>query len=794
MKDLKWWGSLCLALMLALPLGVAQADDDDDDDRWEERDDDRDEKKKKRGKKHRDDDDDDEDEGEIELDSVRYKPKKNLIRIKGELDDFDARRTEVVVSESAFGTELASKSVRENFKFKIELEEGQPVPCSVVVSAGDVSVTAPVRKAPETCDKFTKTITGLVTDGPIPFAAVTVTIDGVTYTTTADELGQYALDIATSSVGDLVKVEASGTDPETGTPIEFVNFAGSFERVLGDEPQNVTNVTTASFVLAVAANDGTEPTTLEELQAAETAIDATELFELAAVIKLLVDDPTYELPAGFDNVLDFASDSAAVSDFVATADPADLDQAVADILADSNLVAGFTADKIPSRYFAIPTANPGFLARDGSVLEFNAGDQTGTLLDFNSPAGQPIEQAFTWVIENGRLVLTFATPAVSSFFPFVDDSIATQEQIDLLVANSIFQVQQDRAVSKITYTLVTAGSLVDIVAVEEVADNSFPPIEVTDPVTGDPVTVQLAGFPEIDNSTDTLRSADNVETIPFAADCATAAAGEICAPGRWGGIYRYSAGEQFGFVFPETAYGEVVTLDASGGAIGVRSGVSSTWTVVDGSLVISYAGGAQQTVTLLDNNGIEYGALSEFTTPEGRFASYDLWVKADTSFAFTESFLQNPPGQYWQGDINTWIPGSLDENGNRTFGTFFGWRFDAAPDPNEGENLLRFFFDENGDGTDDNVLARRPNIWSVESERVRIVRFLGGFGLGRVRFWYPITATEDNGERVTYILETEVFEDQELGEQMFIVPRLNIERELNIRTDFDAEIFIDLPE
>ena len=79
------------------------------------------------------------------------------------------------------------------------------------------------------------------------------------------------------------------------------------------------------------------------------------------------------------------------------------------------------------------------------------------------------------------------------------------------------------------------------------------------------------------------------------------------------------------------------------------------------------------------------------------------------------------------------------------------------------------------------------------SDRLRINRFLAGPGFGRVRYWYPIAAINDNGDRVTYVMETELFEDAFLGEQMFIVPRINIERELDIRTDFDAEIFIDVP-
>ena len=341
-----------MALTFAFPATTAFADDNDDDRRShvsdrdkddDDDDDDDDDKKKKKKKKKRDRDDD----VELELERVVYNAKKNQLRVSGELDDFEGR-AELTVTDTALGLELGTIRVRgdDDFSKSISLD-GLPVPCRVTVSIGGESVSKKVKRAPDTCSKFTKTITGLVTDGPIPFATVSVTVGGVTYTTVADENGFYSLDVATATVEELIQIGATGTDPETGTPIEFVNLTGTFEQLLSDEPQNVTNVTTASYILAVEANGGTEPTTLAELQAAETAVDATELFELAAVIKLLVDDPNYVLPPGFNSVLDFASDSTAVSDFVATADPADVDQALEAILADSNLVVGFDENGIP---------------------------------------------------------------------------------------------------------------------------------------------------------------------------------------------------------------------------------------------------------------------------------------------------------------------------------------------------------------------------------------------------------------------------------------------------------------
>ena len=150
----------------------------------------------------------------------------------------------------------------------------------------------------------------------------TVTVDGITNTTTADANGNYTLPITTANLNQLLKIEAAGTS-ETGTPIEFTNLIGSFSRVLDEQTStgtakgNVTNVTTASYVLVLQANDGQEPATEEQLRSAETAVDATKLLQLAAIIKLIVDEG-YDLPPGETNLIDFISDPEAVAQYVET--------------------------------------------------------------------------------------------------------------------------------------------------------------------------------------------------------------------------------------------------------------------------------------------------------------------------------------------------------------------------------------------------------------------------------------------------------------------------------------------
>ncbi len=248
----------------------------------------------------------------IKVQNANFDYEGRQVIVKGKLDGF-GDSAHVVVTDKGNGDELASATVGKQFGFKIPFSSIADVPCEIEIAVGTETASAEVNHCPGPGQFFEFVLTGVVTDEPVPFATVSVTLNGVTYTTTADEFGNYSLPILTDNLNQLVRIDASAENPETGDPIEFVNLAGTFSRIVdGNANGNVTNVTTASYVLALEANGGTEPTTAEELALAETAIDATELFELAALIKLIVDDPAYSLPEGETSLIDFVSDAAAV--------------------------------------------------------------------------------------------------------------------------------------------------------------------------------------------------------------------------------------------------------------------------------------------------------------------------------------------------------------------------------------------------------------------------------------------------------------------------------------------------
>jgi hypothetical protein len=603
----------------------------------------------------------------------------------------------------------------------------------------------------------TRTISGQVTDAPVPNAAVTVTVGTQSFQTQADAQGFYSLDVTSSQLDALVRISARGTS-QAGQALEFLSLADSFANLADNAELDITNVTTAAYLLAVAANGGQEPATLAELKAAETAVDASALLELAAVIRLIVDNVDYALPEGFEALLDFAADADAVASFIAGVEAGEdadaVDTTEDDILSDESLLPGFVAEQLPGRYFEVPSARPGYLARNGSILEFDTGGNTGRSLSYDSNFGNAQNRSFTWTIVGGRLVIEYDQPLELTSFVFPDESIATPEQLEALERAPSQQVVQNSSVDRVVYTLLTDGALVDLVQVQERTQITY------DPVIVDGEEIQLAPRSDLTSSTSGWRPEDTVETVPFTASCG-GAGGAVCVPGTWGATMRYSPGSGFSGDFPVADWGEVVTFADNGQATGAISGVVADWSVVDGKLVISYSDGWSQTVTIVDQLGLEYGVFKEFSNGIQRFADYSIYVKADTPLVLSESFLSNADGLFWNSEINSWIPGVLDDSGDPTPNFVFGWSFSESGDPNTG-------FNERVSGSGDMLtLVQSPITWSLGDNVLEIDR-----GFDSLRYWLPIAQTSFGGDRQIYVMEYQLS-----GSTVAIPARLNIERE-----------------
>ncbi|MEM9383852.1 MAG: carboxypeptidase-like regulatory domain-containing protein [Pseudomonadota bacterium] len=228
----------------------------------------------------------------------------------------------------------------------------------------------------------TVTVSGVVTDAPIANAIVTLTVDGQQFEapTPTDANGAYTVEISSTDPDALVLCEAvdpNGAARFTALLDDFEGFqeAANEEGVV--EAVDITNVTTAQFVLATQLTDDGQIDDLDELETAAEMVDADELLELSAAIKVVVEAiEGVTLPEGIDDTQALAEAIAEgtttfVEDLEVT-NPGTLDEAVDLVLTDGNATVAWTEETVPGVYMP---------SDDDSVFVFFAGGQ-GLRQDF----------------------------------------------------------------------------------------------------------------------------------------------------------------------------------------------------------------------------------------------------------------------------------------------------------------------------------------------------------------------------------------------------------------------------
>lgn len=265
------------------------------------------------------------------------------------------------------------------------------------------------------------TLTGTVTDAPIANAVVTATVGGETFTATADASGNYslAIEIEEANVGQFVTLNARGVGDQAF--VEFTSLAGSFQSLLaqaGDDATlssaenfatQITNVSTAEAVFLKQANGGQPITTDSALTTLSAQINAQDVLDLAAAIKLVVDDPTnYSMPAGQTSILELASNPAARQTFindVYTQDPAAFAAAQLAIAQDPALAKPVNPTELQSFTTALMSTDAGFTFNySGRILHFDLNaDGTGYAIS------ETFDQPFTWLVDGSTLKVTYTS-------------------------------------------------------------------------------------------------------------------------------------------------------------------------------------------------------------------------------------------------------------------------------------------------------------------------------------------------------------------------------------------------
>ncbi len=342
-------------------------------------------------------------------------------------------------------------------------------------SGGSISRTATLTvEAPS--EKETMTLTGFVIVAGIPSqpvvpATVVITVgDDEPVTTTTDGSGAYTIQIEVEDDDDVVtaiatagaSAPAAGLKSASGSQIKLASILGSVAEIkekAGEDDtlsaddnirNNLTQLSTAEYALAVQANGGSTIVNAEQLGAALAAIDSSKMLDLAGTIKLIAQDPDYALPSGTSDTLAFALAAELRDTYVAQIKStpegqADLDQAIAETLSDPKAVEAPTATEVPATLIlAEPVASDpaAYTNSSGLVNRFAlSADGTGNY----SHAGY--YSTTIWSLAGSQILVELQQPVVTAGLTY--DS-ASGEQVPY--TNTIRQLRLSKT-GEHTYSL-----------------------------------------------------------------------------------------------------------------------------------------------------------------------------------------------------------------------------------------------------------------------------------------------------------------------------------------------------
>lgn len=451
----------------------------------------------------------------------------------------------------------------------------------------------------------------------------------------------------------------------------------------GSNTVSVNAVSTALYSLLLTANNGQVPANITELTFVEKSIDADELAEAAAIVKILTDNPDIALPDGTTDIVALLANINAYNTLVTqieTEQPGLIEDTIVAIVADPALTPPVTADAIAPVYFRTYAAAPGFLSRGGERWQFN-NDGTG------SYAVSDGESTFNWEVTNGKISIDYVDQA-SIFTSFVGVAVGaaglTQQQVDWLVADGIGQVAVRYYLDEVELSRVTQGQLIDTYRQTGIQRREVIPVQTNQGL------VEASDTDEF--STNLLMRKQIGTERTFVAE-------EM--PGTWAINTYYTQNLPFQGGDVTDFYLDPLLFNADGTGLGTATDRTFTWQVTDGQLFLTISDGTGATLEVIDQSGSD---LQVFTTV---YDTDDNIIAAEAEYAFKTdaevdaSLLVNADEQYWQTMINSWTKESWD-NGRlllcagdpdcsdieNVFSPFFGWQLNAD---NSGNRVIAPF-------------------------------------------------------------------------------------------------------
>jgi hypothetical protein len=249
----------------------------------------------------------------------------------------------------------------------------------------------------------TLSLSGHVTDAAVPNAIVTAHVGSDTFTAVAmtDADGAFSVDIESSDDAALVSFEAtdaSGVVHFTSLPTTFGELAAQADADGNVSGVSITNLTTAHAVLVARATSDGSIDSMDELATVAPSVDSAELLQLAAAIKVVVENRAgVTLPTGVGDTLELAQaiadGSSTFLDDVETTSPGTLDTAADDVLTDGNATMVFSVSDAGGVYVDETS--------DITLALFNGG------LGWMNAGGE-LRQIGSWhVDEDGRIYMLF---------------------------------------------------------------------------------------------------------------------------------------------------------------------------------------------------------------------------------------------------------------------------------------------------------------------------------------------------------------------------------------------------
>ncbi|WP_417354894.1 Ig-like domain-containing protein [Gallaecimonas pentaromativorans] len=605
------------------------------------------------------------------------------------------------------------------------------------------------------------TLSGQVVDDPIPGATVTAKLDGNTFSAKADNQGNYQLLIKSLSNNDFVTLTATGDASQGMGAVKLVSLLGEMAGLVGkagedavldadeDSATQVTNLSTAYYLLQKEAK-GSEPASDADIATYAPAISPEKMLEVAAVIKLILDDSNYSLPQGFSDVLAFTADIAAYNSFVTSltaANPDDnaLTQMVNTIKADPALAPKFSADTLPGSYYTLSSAIPGTLAEGADKLSFNA-DGTGQLVS-NSGAAP-----FNWKVENGQLLTSFATPSTYLQYNTSVYGLLDSKQVSLYIqAHGTDSIKVTRKITGLTIQLLADGSPNKVVAMDMTYND----------LIGDFILDgQTINIDQFDQHWQYLTALVDAKATSLAFD-----ADDIA--GTWALPTPYQPTDLNST--PRPFNDDVLTLNADGTGYAKLADAAVSWTLDAGKLNLHFADGRYETVTLAAKaDQLQAGAVELFDANQQlQGFDYDYIVKQSPDIAFTPAQLVVPENQYWVSLLSAWDSQCWhDGNYDYSYCGDFGWEFFAD---GTGNNLYHDVDYDTGALTP----VRQESTWQIaEDGSLDFTRKISD-SLTEQRQWLPLAFQQDG---LMIAFESASRPNGNGGTYSLIEPRINLYR------------------